>query len=148
MNNETKTTGTFELMVHLGATKIDINDTTMMNSISNYIESRVVGSVKTYKIDLYDLYLEGKISAEDLSTFENELKTKLTIGNKVVVSKESKYVLVVQCKIKVNTIINFTKIQALVYELYSSNPKVAKLGLEKMTPEERAVMEFALTFER
>lgn len=97
---------------------------------------------------MYALAENGLLGFEQLASFENGLNTEFTIGNKVVTNKESKYVMVVQCKMKLNTLNNLNKIQKLVYELYSANPSLAKQALEKMTPEDRSVMDVALKFER
>ncbi|MGH1263281.1 hypothetical protein ACQVWE_13350 [Bacillus cereus] len=153
MNTKTNTGkkmqgGTNEVAIYMDSLKDGLDIAAMTKDISRFIEKEVVGTGRNYKVDMYALAENGLLGFEQLTSFENGLNTEFTIGNKVVTNKESKYVLVIQCKMKLNTINNFTKIQRLVYDLYSANPVVAKKGLAAMSPEERSVMDVALKFER
>ncbi|MDA1616387.1 hypothetical protein PDK03_07220 [Bacillus cereus group sp. TH204-1LC] len=140
--------GTNEVAIYMDSLKDGLEITAMTKDISRFIEKEVVGTGKNFKVDMYALAENGLLGFEQLASFENGLNTEFTIGNKVVTNKESKYVMVVQCKMKLNTLNNLNKIQKLVYELYSANPSLAKQALEKMTPEDRSVMDVALKFER
>ncbi|MCU5076841.1 hypothetical protein OB985_04455 [Bacillus cereus] len=153
MNTKTNTdkkmqAGMNELVLEMNSLKDGLDIAAMTKDISRYIEKEVVGTGRNYKVDMYALAENGVLQFEQLASFENGLNTELIMGNKVVTNKESKYVLVIQCKMKLRTINNFSKLQRLVYELYGSNPAVAKKGLEAMSPEERSVMDVALKFER
>ncbi|MBG0967698.1 hypothetical protein [Bacillus sp. SRB3LM] len=153
MNTKTNTgnkmeAGTNEVAIYMDSLKDGLEITAMTKNISRFIEKEVVGTGRNFKVDMYALAENGLLGFEQLASFENGLNTEFTTGNKVVTNKESKYVMVVQCKMKLNTINNFTKIQRLVYELYGSNPELATRGLMKMTPEERSVMNVALKYER
>lgn len=153
MNTKTNTdnkmqAGTNEVAIYMDSLKDGLEITAMTKDISRFIEKEVVGTGRNFKVDMYALAENGLLGFEQLASFENGLNTEFTIGNKVVTNKESKYVMVVQCKMKLNTLNNLNKIQKLVYEIYSANPALAKQALEKMTPEERSVMDVALKFER
>ncbi|MBJ8109107.1 hypothetical protein JDS99_05505 [Bacillus cereus group sp. N6] len=140
--------GTNEVAIYMDSLKDGLEITAMTKNISRFIEKEVVGTGRNFKVDMYALAENGLLGFEQLASFENGLNTEFTIGNKVVTNKESKYVMVVQCKMKLNTLNNLNKIQKLVYELYSANPALARQALEKMTPEDRSVMDVALKFER
>lgn len=153
MNTKTNTdnkmqAGTNEVAIYMDSLKDGLEITAMTKNISRFIEKEVVGTGRNFKVDMYALAENGLLGFEQLASFENGLNTEFTIGNKVVTNKESKYVMVVQCKMKLNTLNNLNKIQKLVYELYSANPALARQALEKMTPEDRSVMDVALKFER
>ncbi|MDA1977054.1 hypothetical protein PDL67_10910 [Bacillus cereus] len=153
MNTKTNTdnkmqAGTNEVAIYMDSLKDGLEITAMTKDISRFIEKEVVGTGRNFKVDMYALAENGLLGFEQLASFENGLNTEFTIGNKVVTNKESKYVMVVQCKMKLNTLNNLNKIQKLVYELYSANPALARQALEKMTPEDRSVMDVALKFER
>lgn len=153
MNTKTNTdnkmqAGTNEVAIYMDSLKDGLEITAMTKDISRFIEKEVVGTGRNFKVDMYALAENGLLGFEQLASFENGLNTEFTIGNKVVTNKESKYVMVVQCKMKLNTLNNLNKIQKLVYELYSANPSLARQALEKMTPEDRSVMDVALKFER
>lgn len=147
MNKSTQA-GMNEMVLYMESLDNGVDISTMIKELSRYIEKEVVGTGKNFKVDMYALAETGLLKFEQLASFENGLNTELAIGNKVVTNKESKYVLVVQCKMKLNTLNNLNKLQSLVYELYRSNPEVARLGLAKMTTEERATMDVVLTYDR
>lgn len=123
--------GTNEVAIYMDSLKDGLEITAMTKDISRFIEKEVVGTGRNFKVDMYALAENGLLGFEQLASFENGLNTEFTIGNKVVTNKESKYVMVVQCKMKLNTLNNLNKIQKLVYELYSANPALARQALEK-----------------
>lgn len=131
------------------AVRNESNDVAVLAKKSlEWIENEIVNTGKTFRIDLFQLCERNVIALDEVSLFEKELNTAIFISDKLTVEKESNYVLKLQCKEKIKRILGLSKLQKLVYELYYANPAVAKLGLNKMSEEERMEMDLVLTYDR
>jgi len=124
------------------------NQSHLPTKVSEWIESEIANTGRTLRVDLFQLCERNILAMHEVSTFEKELSTALLINNKVTVEKESNYVMKFQCNEKIRRILGLSKLQKLVYELYYANPAVAKLGLEKMSAEERLEMDLVLSYDR
>lgn len=116
--------------------------------ITEWISHEIVDTGKIFKLDLYELTENGLFNFIDMGVLESHLSSLLALNNRLVFKKDSAYVYSFECKKKVIKLMNLSKLQKLIYDLYDSNRPLALTALNKMSNNDREEMEAILTFER
>ncbi|BCT30330.1 hypothetical protein [Bacillus velezensis] len=116
--------------------------------ITEWISHEIVDTGKIFKLDLYELTENGLFNFIDMGVLESHLVSLLALNNRLVFKKDSAYVYSFECKKKIVKLMNLSKLQKLIYDLYDSNRPLALTALNKMSNNDRQEMETILTFER
>ncbi|MCY9308757.1 hypothetical protein MOF23_07170 [Bacillus inaquosorum] len=116
--------------------------------ITEWISHEIVDTGKIFKLDLYELTENGLFNFIDMGVLESHLVSLLALNTRLVFKKDSAYVYSFECKKKVVKLMNLSKLQKLIYDLYDSNRPLALTALNKMSNNDRQEMETILTFER
>lgn len=120
----------------------------IVTKITEWISHEIVDTGKIFKLDLYELTENGLFNFIDMGVLESHLSSLLALNNRLVFKKDSAYVYSFECKKKVIKLMNLSKLQKLIYDLYDSNRPLALTALNKMSNNDREEMEAILTFER
>lgn len=113
------------------------NKELVLDTVVDYANRNISGSYNVLTLDVYQLHVEGFITAEHLDEFVSQLLIKLIIDNELSYKQESKYVYNIQSKARMIRIISFTKLQCLIFKLYHSNYDLAMQAMAKLTDKER-----------